>query len=493
MNRREFARLGWATVIGTGAGKLRPAFAESLVLRHVPGLLQQPMIATSEPKATGCAADFILRIAPMMVELAPQVVISTIGYGDKVPGPLLRVREGQRVTVEVVNDTDIPEYVHWHGLLVPSEVDGAEEEGTPPVPAHGRRRYQFVAKPAGSRWYHSHTAAMLDLHRGSYTGQFGFLMVDSANDPGRYDQEVFLALREWQYFLSRMDQDEMAADRNDPMPEKPATPDLRPNGLEVSAPLYSINDKILGAGDPLRVQPGQRVLMHLLNASAAQIHRVALPGHKFQVIALDGNPVPAPQPVDVIEIAPGERVDAIVEMNNPGVWILGELRDVARQSGMGIVVEYANQQQRARWTPPPKSRWDYAIFGTTAPHPAPDQTIDMVFEKVPGGPNGINHWLVNGKEYPHEREFLFRQGGRYRLVFHNRSDDSHPLHMHRHLFELVELNGKPTAGIKKDTVIVPAFGRAAVDLVADQPGLTLFHCHIQQHMDFGFMALFRYA
>ena len=491
MNRRDFARLGWATVIGAGAGKLRPACAESLALRHGP---LQHLMMPLEPKAAERAADFTLRIAPMIVELALQVVISTIGYSDKVPGPLLRVREGQRVTIDVVNDTDVPEYVHWHGLLVPSEVDGAEEEGTPPVPAHGRRRYQFVAKPAGSRWYHSHTAAMLDLHRGSYTGQFGFFMIDSANDPGLYDQEVFLALREWEYFLSTTDPDEMAADPKDPMPEKPATPDLRPNGLEVSAPLYSINDKMLGAGDPLRVKPGQRVLMHLLNASAAQIHRVALPAHKFHVIALDGNPVPAPQAVDAIEIAPGERVDAIVEMNNPGVWILGEIRNVARQSGLGIVVEYANQQQqRAVWLPPPKSRWDYTIFGTTAPHPAPDQTIDMVFEKVPGGPNGINHWLVNGKEYPHEREFLFRQGGRYRLVFHNRSDDSHPLHIHRHLFELVELNGKPTAGIKKDTVIVPAFGRATVDLVADQPGLTLFHCHIQQHMDFGFMALFRYA
>ena len=489
MNRRDFGRLGWATVIGAGAGKLRPALAQS----------PHPMVATLDPKATGRAADFTLRIAPMMVELAPQVVLSTIGYSNQVPGPLLRVREGQRVAVEVANDTDVPEYVHWHGLFVPSEVDGVEEEGTPPVPPHGRRRYEFVAKPAGSRWYHSHTEAMLDLHRGAYTGQFGFLMIDSANGPGLYDQEVFLALREWQYFLSTTDQDEMAADPNDPMPEKPTTPDLRPNGLEVSAPLYSINDKMLGAGDPLRVKTGQRVLMHLLNASAAQIHRVALPGHKFHVIALDGNPVPSPQPVDFIEIAPGERVDAIVEMNHPGVWILGELRDVARQSGMGIVVEYANQQQRAPWTRPPKSRWDYTIFGTTpgfgttAPHPAPDQTIDMVFEKVPGGPHGINHWLVNGKEYPHEREFVFRQGGRYRLVFRNRSDDSHPLHIHRHLFELVELNGKPTAGIKKDTVIVPAFGRATVDLVADQPGLTLFHCHIQQHMDFGFKALFRYA
>jgi FtsP/CotA-like multicopper oxidase with cupredoxin domain len=484
MRRRDFVRLGCATVIAAGAGKLRPAIGEPL---------QHAMAPPLEQKAAGGAADFSLRIAPTMVELAPQVVVSTIGYNDKVPGPLLRVREGQHVTVDVVNDTDVPEFVHWHGLLIPSEVDGAEEEGTPPVPPHGRRRYEFVANPAGSRWYHSHTAAMMDLHRGSYTGQFGFFMIDSANDPGQYDQEVFLALREWQYFLSPMDQDESGAAAGDPMPEKPANPDTRPNGLEVNAPLYSINDKMLGAGEPLRVQQGQRVLMHLLNASAAQIHRVNFPAHKFQVIALDGNPVPAPQLVDVIEIAPGERVDAIVEMKNPGVWILGELRNDARQAGMGIVVEYANQQQRAVWLPPPTPRWDYTIFGTTAPHPAPDQTIDMVFEKVPGGPHGFNHWLVNGKEYPHDGEFVFRKGRRYRLVFHNRSDDSHPLHIHRHLFELVELNGKPTAGIKKDTVIVPAFGRATVDLVADQPGLTLFHCHIQQHMDFGFMALFRYA
>lgn len=156
------------------------------------------MGANAEREATASAADFMLRIAPMIVELAPQVAISTIGYSNRIPGPLLRVREGQRVGVEVVNDTDVPEYVHWHGLFVPSHVDGAEEEGTPPVPPHGCRRYQFVARPAGSRWYHSHAMAMLDLHRGSYTGQFGFLMIDSANDPGRYDQEVFLALRDWE-------------------------------------------------------------------------------------------------------------------------------------------------------------------------------------------------------------------------------------------------------------------------------------------------------
>src|ERR1700690_2678575 len=248
MNRRDFVRLGWATVIATGADKLRPAFAQSPALPESPRPPQHPMAVPVESKVAGRAADFTLRIAPMMVELAPQVVLSTIGYSNQVPGPLLRVREGQLVTVDVVNETDVPEYVHWHGLLIPSEVDGAEEEGTPPVPPHGHRRYQFVANPAGSRWYHSHTMAMMDLHRGAYTGQFGFLMVDSANDPGRYDQEVFLALREWEHYLTPMDQDEQQPDRNDPMPEKPAAADIRPNGLEVGAALYSINDKMLGAG-----------------------------------------------------------------------------------------------------------------------------------------------------------------------------------------------------------------------------------------------------
>jgi FtsP/CotA-like multicopper oxidase with cupredoxin domain len=501
MKRRDFVRVGWGTVIAAGAGMVRPVLARSLAFGRflsapqVVGLPQYAAAGAAESIGVGRAADFTLRIAPTMVELAPQVVISTIAYNDKVPGPLLRVRQGQQMTVEVVNETDVPEFVHWHGLFIPSEVDGAEEEGTPPVPPHGKRRYQFAATPGGLRWYHSHTEAMMDLHRGSYTGQFGFLMIDDGNDPGHYDQEVFLALREWEPYLSSKDQDEMRPDPNDPMAEKPAAPDTRPNGLEVAAPLYSINDKMLGAGEPIRVQPGQRVLMHLLNASASQVHRIGLFGHHFQVIALDGNRVPVPQTVDVIEIAPGERVDAIVEMNLPGVWILGELRNSARQSGMGIVVEYANHAQpQPQWIPPAKMFWDYTVFGKPAANrPAPDRVIDMVFEKVPGGPHGINHWLVNGKEYPHEREFVFREGKRYRLVFHNRSDDSHPVHIHRHVFEIVEVNGKPTGGVMKDTVVVPAFGRVAVELVADQPGLTLFHCHIQQHMDFGFKALFRYA
>jgi FtsP/CotA-like multicopper oxidase with cupredoxin domain len=480
VNRRDFVKFGGAAAIQLSTARL---------LRSQ----MQPGMQSSTPASDANKPDFTLRIAPVMVELTPNRTISTIGYNGTSPGPLLRMHEGKPVTVDVINDTDVPELVHWHGLFIPPDVDGVEEEATPMVPPHGRIRYQFVPQPAGSRWYHTHTMAGADLHRGAYTGQFGFLLIESANNPGNYDQEVFLALREWEPFFNPEEDNDDDASNSGPQPERPKTLDTSPSGLEVGYQMFSINDKSMGAGEPIRVRQGQRVLMHLLNASASMNRRLAFPGHHFQVLAMDGNLVPTPRTVDVVDLGPGERVDAIVEMAQPGVWILGTTIDDDRNSGMGVVIEYANQHKQPQWVAPLKPVWDYTIFGRAGTQPAPDQTIDMIFQKVPSGAGLFNSWTVNGKEYPHDQEFVLKKGGRYRLVFRNRSEDDHPLHMHRHSFELVEINGKVTAGILKDTVVVPGYGRVTVDMVADQPGLTLFHCHIQQHMDYGFKALFRYA
>ena len=98
--------------------------------------------------------------------------------------------------------------------------------------------------------------AMGDLHRGSYTGQYGFLMIDSGTDPGHYDQEVFLALRDWEPFYTDQFVDMDEADAPGPQPEKPARLDTRANGLEPVSQLYSINDKALGAGEPHPGAPG---------------------------------------------------------------------------------------------------------------------------------------------------------------------------------------------------------------------------------------------
>jgi FtsP/CotA-like multicopper oxidase with cupredoxin domain len=472
-------RLGATAALGAG-------------IRFLPGQMQG--MQSNPGTQAASKADITLRIAPVAVELAPTRMISTIGYNGSSPGPLLRMREGVPVTVDVFNDTDTPEFVHWHGLHLPAEMDGAEEEETPPVPPHGHRRYQFTPRPAGTRWYHSHAMAMDDLHKGSYTGQFGFLIVESGNDPGRYDQEVFLMLRDWEPFFTSDQMVDADEDQSGPQPEKPAVLDTRPNGLEVASQMYSINDKGFGFGEPIRVRQGDHVLFHLLNASAIENRSIALPGHQFHVFAFDGNPVPSPQSVETLLIGPGERVDAIVEMTQPGVWIMGAPEDAIRNSGLGVVVEYENQHRQPQWVPSSRSSWDYSIFGKasteTAP-PDPEHTIDMIFTKIPSGAGRFNAWLVNGKRYPHELEFVLKQGARYRLNFRNRTDDAHPLHLHRHSFELVDFNGKKTSGIVKDTVIIPFYGRTTVDFTADQPGLSLFHCHIQQHMDYGFKALFR--
>lgn len=459
--------------------------------------------SSSAPKAVaspppGPPADITLHIAPVAVEIAPSHFISTIGYNGSSPGPVLRMREGKPVTVDVINDTDAAELVHWHGLFLPPEIDGAEEEGTQPIPPGGRQRYQFTPRPAGTRWYHSHAMSMGDLHRGSYTGQYGFLMIESGADPGRYDQEVFLALRDWEPFYTDQYVDMDDGDAPGPQPEKPDRLNTNANGLEVISQAYSINDKALGAGEPIRVRPGTRVLFHLLNASALENRTIALAGHEFHILALDGNPVPTPGPAAVITLGPGERVDAYVEMNRPGVWILGATDDAIRAAGLGVVVEYSNQHRQAQWVAQRGVFWDYTRFGAAAgatpnPRAGPEQVIDMVFDKIPGGARPFNLWTINGKPYPHDREFVLREGQRYRLNFRNRTDDSHPVHLHRHLFELIDVNGRPTRGIMKDTVVVPMFGRVSVDLTANQPGPSLFHCHIQAHMDFGFKALFRYS
>jgi FtsP/CotA-like multicopper oxidase with cupredoxin domain len=334
---------------------------------------------------------------------------------------------------------------------------------------------------------------MEDLHRGSYTGMFGFLVVEGGPNPGQYDQEHYLALRDWEPYFSNtlMDNDDL--DASGPQPEKPAVLDTRQPGLEVTSDVYSINDKSLGAGEPIRVNRGNRVLFHFLNASAIENRHLALPGHKFNVIALDGNPVPTPAAVDVLLLGPGERIDAWVQMDQPGVWVMGAPEDPVREGGLGIVIEYANQHRTPQWTAPPKSSWDYTIFGKAPSGAAPTEHLEMSFEKVPRGAGKFNQFTVNGKPYPHEQEFVLKQGTRYRLTFHNRTDDAHPLHVHRHQLEIAEIYGKATAGVIKDTVVVPTYGRASVDFTADQPGLTLFHCHIQAHMDYGFKALLRYA
>lgn len=420
--------------------------------------------------------DFTLHIAPLEFEIAPHKMVKTVGYNGQVPGPLLRMKEGRPVTIEVFNDSGESDIVHWHGLHIPPEVDGATEEGTPLIRAHQSARYTFTPRPSGTRWYHSHVMAERNLKRATYTGQFGFFYIDPANDPGNYDQEVFLALKEWDPYFSSAGPDD--------------------DSIDVAYNLFSINDRAFPHGEPVRVKQGQRVLLRILNASATMHRRIAVAGHKFRVIAMDGNPVAQPREVGALELGPAERIDAIVEMNQPGVWILGATDDHDREHGMGIAIEYAGQSGEPRWTPPSKERWDYTVFGGAGKPIAASagfERVPLVFEKKFAGHHWVDKWTINGKSFPKTDPIRVKANGRYRLVFDNRSNEAHPVHLHRHTFQLASVAGVATSGVYKDVVVVAPMSQTEVDLVANNPGLTLFHCHQQMHMDYGFMTLMEYV
>ena len=157
--------------------------------------------------------DVTLRIAPVELEIAPGKIVKTIGYNGSVPGPLLRFPEGRAVTIEVHNQTSVPELVHWHGLWIPANVDGSMEEGTPMIPPRGVARYTFTPKPAGARWYHTHTMAGRNLNRATYTGQFGFFYIDGKEESGAFDAEVFLALHGWDPYFTSMGDERRAGGR----------------------------------------------------------------------------------------------------------------------------------------------------------------------------------------------------------------------------------------------------------------------------------------
>jgi FtsP/CotA-like multicopper oxidase with cupredoxin domain len=455
-------------------------------LSSAAAVLAQQALAAYLPKGKESQqkADYTLRIEPCTIDIGKGVSIRTIAYNGQVPGPMLRLREGAPVSIHVTNHAPAADLVHWHGLATDSYNDGAMEEGSPMIQPGESLVYKLTPSPSGTRWYHTHASAEGNLSLGAYTGQFGFLLVEGKENPARYDQEFNLAIHHWEPSFVPMVEKMREHSANAPLT----------SGSDVGYKYATINGHMLGAGEPLRVKQGQKVLMRLLNASATENTILALPGHSFTVIAMDGNPVPNPQRVEVLSLAVAERIDAIVEMNAPGKWILGSTIEKEREMGLGVVVEYEDTTGEPMWKDPAPSKWDYSRFANSQPAPEPDKTYELIFRDIGvTDRSGFDTWTINGKAWPHTDILEVMKGKRYRLVFRNGSGDQHPMHLHRHTFEVTSIGDKKMSGLRKDVVNVMPLDSVAVDFVADNPGDTLMHCHQQLHMDFGFMQLVKYA
>lgn len=466
MRRREFLAFVGASIGQHALASVLPTFS--------------PIV----PRPGGRHPDIRLRIENCSLDIGNGVTVRTTAYNGQVPGPILRLTKGKPVAIEVTNATSSRDLVHWHGLRIDSLNDGAMEEGSPMIGPGQTLLYNFTPHPKGTRWYHTHASAGSNLALGTYSGQFGFLLVDDGENPGSYDQEVNLAIHHWEPSFAPMVETMRERSANIPLT----------TGSDVVYRYATINQHMLGAGEPIRVRKGHRVLMRLLNASATENVILALPGHTFRIVAMDGNALPNPKSVQVLSLAVAERADAIVEMNHPGIWVLGSTLEKSRAMGLGIVVEYEGEEGQPHWKDPNPVDWDYTQFGSVRKADEPDETFVLTFRDI-GALNGsqFDTWTINNKSWPDISPLSVQKGRRYRLVFRNGSGDQHPIHLHRHTFEITRIGKTEMSGLFKDVVNVMPLDSVAVDFVADNPGDTLVHCHQQLHMDFGFMQLIRYT
>ena len=220
----------------------------------------------------------------------------------------------------------------------------------------------------------------------------------------------------------------------------------------------TIRERMLGAGDAIRAKAGERVRFHFIHAGDPDEVHLHLPGHRFHVVALDGNSVPTPAAVEVLSLARGERIEAVAEMNNPGYWTLGSLNDAERANGLGVRVAYASQDGLAQWRAPETNDWSYARF--SAPKcliPPADQTVEMLLE------NG--RWVIDGQSCSDTDHVSFQPGRRYRLRMMNATDRAQPVRLPGYNLLLTRVNQIPVSGIIKDTVRLERYNVIEADVL----------------------------
>ena len=454
-------------------------------------------------------------------EVRPGLVVPMRTYGGAVPGKVLRYASGQRVSIRVVNKTTEAQTVHWHGLVLPDTVDGVRELGTPAVLPGQSHDYAFVARPAGTRWYHSH------MSEGLFSGMYGPFIIDDPNEHAEYDREIILMLGAFDAHipdnasmsdvrapgsagLTQPVMNMSAIGNMSPLPSTPAMTGMSMSPAPQNSSMnsmtgpnmgmrdarytaYGVNGRALGASDPIRVKRGEHIRFRIINANPTKTFRIALPAHRFTVTHLDGYPVAKKRSVDALELGAAERIDAVVTMNQPGIWIFGSTVADERNNGLGTVLAYDGARGRPQWRNEAADVFRYTDFGDAQTKSNVDKTFELVLRKAALSSDA---WSINGKVYPHTDWLEVEEGRMYVVRFRNMSMMEHPMHLHGHGFEVVNVDGVETGGIVKDTVTVrPMGGQVDVLLKADNPyrGRFLLHCHNEQHMQGGMATILRYA
>ena len=439
--------------------------------------------AESARPTTGTIRRVALTARPVQVDLGGRMV-STWAYSDTIPGPPIRMTAGDRLQVAFTNDLPEETSVHWHGLAVRNDMDGVPHVTTEPVQPGGTFAFDFVVPHPGTHWFHPHTGLQLDH------GLYAPFLIDDPTEPGGYDHEWVIVLDDWTDGIGPSPEQILAELRNTGDHMGGMVMGGMGRGGDVDYPLYLVNGRAPANPDVLRARPGQRVRLRVINAGADTIFDLAVGGHDLAVTHSDGYPV-VPATTGSIRIGMGERYDATITLDD-GIFPLVAAPVGKRGLARALV-------RTSSGTAPEADVWPAELDG--APLTVEDLRVavgsglpardpDTVQPLTLSGSMGSYEWTINGRPYDDAEPLTIRAGQAGRLRIANHSMMPHPVHVHGHTFQVGRAGG---TGPRKDTLLVPAMGAASVDLVADNPGAWMIHCHNAYHAEAGMMTRLEYV
>ncbi|MDX8034849.1 multicopper oxidase family protein [Lentzea sp. BCCO 10_0856] len=464
-NRRAF--LG-ATALGVLAACTSEAGSPLI-------LPTDPLVGQTEAArgGTGRTRSVTITATTGQIDLGGPVV-STWTYDGEAPGRELRVGAGDLIEARLVNQLPVDTSVHWHGLALRNDMDGAPHLTQPPIRPGETFTYRFVAPAPGTYWFHPHTGTQLD--RGLYAP----LIVEDPAEPGKYDAEWTVVLDDWLDGTGTTPDEVLAGLRQRGGHSMHGMGGAAAQQLtgDVTYPHYLINGRVPAAPVTFQAGPRQRVRVRFINAGSDTAFRVALGGHRMTVTHTDGFPV-VPVTTDALVIGMGERYDVLIELGD-GVFELvaqAETKSGAAfavvRTGPGAVPEPTVQPAELRGK----------VVGYADLRPAdsavlPAKQPDVVHRLALTGGMMSYEWGINGRAGDLTNPARVRSGQRVRVEFVNSTMMWHPMHLHGHTFQIA-------GGPRKDTAIVLPGQTVACDFDADNPGQWMVHCHNTYHAEAG--------
>jgi len=408
-------------------------------------------------------------------------------FNGKVPGDEIRVRQGERLRVNVTNQLKEETTVHWHGLRVPNPMDGVAHLTQKPIAPGETFVYEFDVPDAGTYWYHPHQNGSEQVGRGLY----GPLIVEE-REPVKVDRDIVWVLDDWRLRKDAQISDDFGNLR-----------DISHNGRLGNTATINGRDP-----DALNVRAGERIRIRLINAANARIFRLNFASHNPKIIALDGQPVEPFEPSGgMIVLGPAMRADIILDMTEkPNERFIVTDHFYERQKYRLVNIVYGPEALRDTAPGAPIS-----LTANTMPEPdlKTAKRFDVRFNggMMGGMMMGENRnsmmnmmregkvWFINGvaaSGHVMDPLITLTKDRSYILAMQNDTAWHHPIHLHGHSFRVLSRNGKPTPRREwQDTVLMAPRENVEIAFVADNPGDWMFHCHIFEHMAGGMMGVIR--